>query len=204
MLNKDISNNETPELCRECGGRCCRNYGCGWSVDDFVREFGDVTVENVIKGLKTGLIAIDWWEGDYRDQYDIDYPYQDERERCFFIRSRHVNENDCSWDGSWGGICISLTEHGCRFDWDHRPLGGKGLIPQKNKEDPHLTDCIEINRKIEFVNDWFPYSEILEDAKETIIACEREIKRMEYGQCHKRSMNSNPVGVVDLLPRKRL
>lgn len=162
MLKYDIRNNETPEACAACGGRCCKRMGCPWSVKDFEREYGEITYENVEKALKAGLIAIDWWEGDYRDDYEGDQEDTEERDwvdRCYYIRMRHVGEPEVC--GSWGGRCVALTDRGCKFDWDHRPLGGKSLVGSMRGWQTK-NGCKGINPKIEFVADWFRYNEVLE------------------------------------------
>lgn len=208
MLVKDIERNETPDLCRECGGKCCKRYGCEWSIDDFRREFGEVTKENLISAIKTGIVTIDWWEGDYRRDYGIEYSEDDERDECHFIRSRHTNEPIGTFPTSWGGTCVSLTENGCKFDWEHRPLGGKSLAAQRRKVEgtiryiePTIIDCDGLNHKIDFVNEWFPYNDLLEQVKLAFIMEKTELEDLS---CQRRNTFSSLADSAETLLRRRL
>lgn len=142
------------QLCASCGGNCCKSMGCMWSVEDFVREYGEVTEENVRAALAAGMIAIDWIDGTpdyYRDEYGnmVDCGEPDQH----YIRMRHVGEPEVC--GSWGGQCVALTPTGCKFSWEHRPLGGRALFPCTEHACHPLVD------KREFVNDWSEYNDML-------------------------------------------
>lgn len=51
---------EDLELCKKCGGGCCKRMGCHFSPDDFA----EITYESLKSKIDEGNISIDWWEGD--------------------------------------------------------------------------------------------------------------------------------------------
>ena len=165
-LKKDIENNEDTTLCTICRGFCCRHAGCPLSVDDFMRWYGDVTEENIKKALLSdGKIALDWYDGDYRDSLldeNGDYYDYDEKDRagqCYYFRMRHVGEPPIC--PSFGGKCVALTPLGCALSWEERPLGGKMLTPNRDPETGEFK-CTSYNSKLDFIHDWFPYNDLLE------------------------------------------
>ena len=46
---------ENKQLCKECGGRCCKIMGCHYSPDDFE----EITYESLKKEIEKGFISID-------------------------------------------------------------------------------------------------------------------------------------------------
>ena len=123
-------------ICTECKGKCCRFYGCHYSPDDFE----DISFESLKAEIEKGKISIDWWEAEPRE---------------YFLRSRHVGEPVVC--GSWGGVCVSLTDTGCSLPWDKRPLGGKALKPRATPND----DCVTSYGKEDCKNDWKKYDAVL-------------------------------------------
>ena len=122
------------EKCGSCGGNCCRNMGCHISPTDIN---GDITVETISKLLDTGLVMLDWWEGDVKDH--------NEYHRVYYLHMRNIKTDpfklllgisDFDEDElqdivypSFGGKCILLTDKGCPLEYKHRPKGARLLIP---------------------------------------------------------------------------
>ena len=127
---------QASEVCARCKGMCCKKYSGCYSPEDF----GEVTYEKLRTDMKKGLLAIDWWEADPPE---------------YFVRPRHVNEPVVC--GSWGGVCVNLTEEGCRLSWNDRPLGCKALKPMENAQDYCRSDYLKEDSK----NDWKQYDGIL-------------------------------------------
>lgn len=140
MKGCDLMKDKTCEVylpepwCKECGGRCCKNMGCHYSPDDFK----DKSFEALKSEIEKGKISIDWWAAD---------------EPEYYLRARHVDAPIV--DGSWGGICINLTENGCSLSFEDRPLGGKALKPVRS------FGCPNFYTKEMCKNDWKPYAETL-------------------------------------------
>lgn len=45
---------ENKEICKKCGGFCCKKSGC----DYFVSDFGFITKGKIIEALETGNVSI--------------------------------------------------------------------------------------------------------------------------------------------------
>ena len=134
---------EDLEICKECGGICCKRMGCHYSPKDFK----DLSFDGLKKEIEKGNISIDWWEGN---------PFNNDREinRAMFLRIRNVNSPVL--DPSWGGECSLLTETGCSLPYDERPYGGRSLIPVKGSK------CTLVYSKLDCVKEWFEHDETLE------------------------------------------
>lgn len=129
----DVPVYKPAEYCAICRGKCCRFYGCHYSPSDFA----DLTFDGLKKELEKGRISIDWWEADTPE---------------YFLRARHVGEPIVC--GSWGGVCVNLTDSGCSLSWEERPLGGKALKPDR-------TFCTSSYTKEECKEEWKSYADVL-------------------------------------------
>lgn len=127
---------EPEEICAVCKGECCRFYACHYSPEDFP----EISFEALKKQIDKGRISIDWWEADSPE---------------YFLRARHVGEPVVC--GSWGGVCVNLTDTGCSLSWDERPLGGKALRPKDSKNG----SCKTSYNKEACKNDWKKYADVL-------------------------------------------
>lgn len=132
---------ENKELCKQCGGRCCKTCGCHYSPEDFK----DLTFEGLKREIDKGFISIDWWEGN---------PFEDDRNifRGLFLRIRNINSPIV--DASWGGRCILLTDTGCPVSYEERPKGARLLIPSEE-------GCRLEYDKRDCAKDWYKYRDIL-------------------------------------------
>jgi Fe-S-cluster containining protein len=136
-----VKNNENGDICRTCGGKCCKQCGGHYSPDDF----DEITVEALKERIDRGNISIDWWEGDVvaGDLY-----------RTLYLRARHVGADEI--DPSWGGTCIHLKNNGCELTFEDRPLACRDLIPSREK-------CIGSYSKEDCCRDWYKYQYILNE-----------------------------------------
>ncbi len=157
MTNNHKVNNENIEICKLCGGKCCKGMGCHYSP----RDFNEVTIDILRRELNKGYVSIDWWEGDV---YNNDNGY----ERVYYLRMR--NKNAPIVDPSWGGECMLLTERGCSLPFDERPMGGRALIPK------HNDGCIQPYSKEDCCKEWYWYQDVLqklcENAREEANSCQ--------------------------------
>ena len=159
MVTKEVTNNES-SICAKCG-QCCKKMPCHIAPIDV---FGDdePTIEKFVEFVANPKIAIDWWEGDPRyDLYGYDYKNPIEYEpfitRGYYLRPA-VAGIERKFDASWGGACCFLTETGCALDWEHRPLGGKTLVPPKTLDEK----CVPMYTKCQCAVDWTKYHEWFE------------------------------------------
>lgn len=150
MKNKNYLN---AELCRECGGACCKFLPGECSPEDF----GNPLLENLIKAFESGKWAIDWWEGDPRNN-------KDKLDRAYYIRPRIKGVNKL-FDPSWGGECMFLGEKECRLKPEKRPISCRLLEPQ-----PKGISCIHHNGtgKRGAAIAWLPFTDIILEAAEAI------------------------------------
>ncbi len=143
---------DKPEVCSQCGGKCCKRFPGAYYPQDFTLPLGD-SLEAAFKGK---LVAIDWWEGDPRDVVK-----GKRLDRAYFIRPR-VKKSAKLFDASWGGECIHLTDTGCSLPTDSRPTGCKMLEPAAGG-----VGCIRHhtqgnhNDKQEACLKWLPHTDII-------------------------------------------
>lgn len=134
---------ENKQLCKECGGRCCKRMGCHYSPEDFK----EITYESLKKEIEKGFISIDWWEGNpFENEID------DDIDRAYYLRIR--NKDGKIVDPSWGGECILLTDDGCPLSYEERPKGARMLEPDEY-------GCISYYNKQQAARDWYKYNDIL-------------------------------------------
>ena len=133
-----IINNENIEVCKKCGGRCCKSYAGAYHPNDF----GDnITYELLESAMETNNIAIDWYE-------------LDDGGMGLYLRPRHVDGGKI--DPSWEGQCVNLTDNGCKLSFDERPYGCKSLVPNISNA------CVEGTvSKLNAYEIWKPYQDIL-------------------------------------------
>ncbi|NMA66249.1 MAG: hypothetical protein GX957_08430 [Clostridiaceae bacterium] len=138
-MNKQVLTcNENTELCKACGGKCCKTMGGHYSPDDFV----DLSLSSLIYEIEKGYISIDWWVGDVMG---------DDRENTYYLRTRNLGAGVI--DPSWGGVCCLLTENGCSLSWEERPYGCRALVPLPNNE------CRTDYTKEDSCKEWYPYQD---------------------------------------------
>lgn len=154
---KDVNH----ELCSKCGGKCCKSCGCHFSPDDFK----EISFEYLKKEMEKGYISIDYVDG------EIIY----ESVGIYILRVRNQDAQivDTGWKRSQ---CILLTEKGCKLDYEHRPTGGKLLIPSEefNRRCDEITCRSKYSIK-DCCYEWKPHQRILADLieyfKEKEIPC---------------------------------
>uniref|UniRef100_A0A6M3LEY7 Putative zinc-or iron-chelating protein n=1 Tax=viral metagenome TaxID=1070528 RepID=A0A6M3LEY7_9ZZZZ len=96
------------EICKKCGGECCKKMPGAYTPKDIENIFG--SVENAVK---SGKVAIDWWEG---------------KTPKYFMRPKTIKSNEL-YDPSWGGECTHLKENGCELTEEKRPSMCKIMKP---------------------------------------------------------------------------
>lgn len=116
---KEKKNYLNIEICKRCGGKCCKAMPGGCLPEDF----GESLLENLTKAFKTGNYAVDWWEGDPTGNDEIECGY--------YVRPK-VKGVDRIYDPSWGGECIFFTNgKGCELSPSERPANCRLLEPKE-------------------------------------------------------------------------
>ncbi len=145
---KDTINDE---LCKKCGGKCCKYCGCHYSPSDFT----EITYENLKKEIKKGHISIEWINLD---------SWNREKGGVYILRIRNKGKAIVDTDFERNS-CVLLTEHGCKLDYASRPLGGKLLIPYLRKDAYSSKETLLCYFEYDIdacINEWKEYQNILE------------------------------------------
>lgn len=138
-----IEKSENLEVCKKCGGQCCKNYGGAFHPSDLDEE---VTEEVIRKYIDRGDVSIDWYEH-YGENKDIN---------GYFLRMKHKDGGII--DPSYGGECVHLTSSGCELKFEERACGCRRLTPSPDAKG----GCSNSYDKLEAANDWNPYHDIFE------------------------------------------
>lgn len=101
------------ELCSQCGGKCCKDESCLYAPEDFE----EITFETMLKAYKEGRVMFTCIHNEEGKVTSI--LVRPPMEGCSQI-DLYANEQ---------GRCKFLTSDGCKYDYYHRPRGGKLTIP---------------------------------------------------------------------------
>ena len=142
-----MEKNENLDICRECGGKCCIKCGCDYSAMDFLDHSYKALLRELSKGDKSIVAVIDF-ENLPNGKF-IAIPF-------LYIRTRNINRDIVDLI-SMKTVCSQLGENGCNYDYEHRPYGGRNLIPSWPKDGP----CKPKESPIDIVKSWAPYQKQL-------------------------------------------
>lgn len=152
------------EICRTCGGVCCKAKGCSLSPEDMLRELARRAGEE--RELRNGA---EQDSGDGRDrlpdiseleswlqesQCAIDH-FSGQTGPYYYIRMGHKCFTFIGVDAM--GECIALTEKGCGLPYERRPKGGRYL---EGRQDRH---CQQHYTREQMEEDWKPYQALLKE-----------------------------------------
>ena len=125
-------------LCSRCGGQCCKAMpGSAWPVDFGLRGRGRKDTSRLVAALKSGRWAIDWYEGDPRqERLAANLQAIARMEKAYFVRPATKGKEGWLsgrlYDPSWGGECTFLTGTGCSLRPGKRPRECRMLVPSAN------------------------------------------------------------------------
>lgn len=143
----DTVKNENLDICQKCGGKCCIKCGCDYSAMDFDDHSYKALLKVLSKGDKS-IVAVMDFETLPNGKF-IAIPF-------LYIRARNVNRDIIDLI-SMKTVCSQLVENGCNYDYEHRPFGGKNLIPSRHEDGP----CRPKESPISIVSSWAPYQKQL-------------------------------------------
>lgn len=136
---------ENKDICKSCGGRCCKKCGCDYFVSDF-ENMSTNYLENFLKQGYASIVAL-------LDVKELNGKYI--VEPILILRARNKNRDIIDLV-SMKTECMSLTETGCIFDISKRPSGGATLMPKENGL------CEETVSKLNEVKKFLPYQKTLQ------------------------------------------
>lgn len=149
-----VLNNENPAICAPCGGQCCKHMPGAASPEDFGAPDREAMRDRLRTAFDSGLWAIDWWEGDPRD--DRTREVLDKTVESYYPRPRVVGV-DHVYDPSYGGQCVLLVNDRCSLVFDQRPVICRELVPKRGR----CTAEIEDKQRIAVA--WIPYHDLLSE-----------------------------------------
>lgn len=137
--------NENTEVCKNCGGRCCKKSGC----DYWPSDLPDKTYKGILKFLENGKVSIVAMMNFKRINGKLcNFPF-------LYLRERNTGRDVVDLL-SMKTPCSNLTEHGCSYTYEERPSGGKNLTPSKEGL------CYPKEDNLQKVLEWSPYQKQLE------------------------------------------
>lgn len=129
------------EICKECGGKCCKNCGCSYSTDDFE----NMSFSSLKQELEKGHISIT----------SLFIATKTNASYILTLRARNINRDIVDLF-SPKTTCASLTEKGCKLEDSKRPQAGILYIPNKNGE------CKGFYTEETAFKEWSQYQKVLE------------------------------------------
>lgn len=137
--------NENKEVCKNCGGRCCKKSGC----DYWPSDLPDKTYKGILKFLENDKVSIVAMMNFKRINGKLcNFPF-------LYLRERNTGRDVVDLL-SMKTPCSNLTEHGCSYTYEERPSGGKNLTPSKDGL------CYPKEDNLQKVLEWSPYQKQLE------------------------------------------
>lgn len=152
MMKLDVLQSfEDPDTCSSCGGKCCQTMPGSYLPEDFGNNPRTV-ISRLGDAIKTGRVAIDWWEG---DPLGSDAPGS-----ALYARPATKGMEGEVKDGSFGGVCTHFQPTGCEI-FDRRPTGCRGLKPNPKRGQPGERCVYEHSDKQDAAIAWLPYQAAL-------------------------------------------
>lgn len=130
------------EMCKKCGGACCKQNGCIYAPKDF----NSVDFSYLKNELEKGKISISGQPTPIQGNLWTYIPY---------LRARNKNADIVDLITN-GGPCINLNENGCTLPEEKRPTFGLLVKPTKIGG-----PCEKVNS--DSAINWLDYSELLEE-----------------------------------------
>lgn len=114
---------ENKDICKKCGGKCCKKCGCDYSTDNF-QDLSMKALEEILSEGKISIVAaLNIKRSKNGNKFIIPFLY---------LRARNKNRNVVDLL-SLKSECSMLTKDGCSYSVEERPKGGVNLIPYESK-----------------------------------------------------------------------
>lgn len=143
---------EKPEVCKECGGSCCKRAPCHWSPDDIE----DLSYEGLKKLLKEKqYISVLRFPGCVCESCLRTINHSGAYFYILRTRTRGTGIAAVATRMKKDDQCMLLNPDGCKISFKERPMGARLLIPEKDKRCRHLYDLDDC------MFDWKDHQEVL-------------------------------------------
>ena len=141
----EIKKIEDINVCKQCGGRCCKKCGCDYSALDFEDLSYNAICELLSKG-KVSIVSMVSFNKLSNGKTLANL--------FLYLRARNVDRDVIDLI-SVKTRCSQLTDSGCSYTYDDRPSGGKNLVPVPNGK------CYPADDQFKLVETWAPYQNVL-------------------------------------------
>jgi hypothetical protein len=141
MLKLNVLNNERPDVCTPCGGRCCIS-GPGIAAAADFGSTPQAVGREVRKRLRAGTWKVDKFAG------------------RLWLRPAHIDDKRGAWavDPPNGTApCVFLSSSGCRLTFADRPQQCRDTIPKG----PGNGCAISHKAFLALIRSWVPFRHIL-------------------------------------------
>ncbi len=132
------------DICKMCGGKCCKANGCSFAPGDFKEISFEYLKKIISKGFISIIIIPDVQTG--------------LEEETLVLKVRNKGSKVCDLEVNIPRQCILLEETGCFFEDSDRPYGGRALVPRI----PGI-GCKKGYSYRQCAIDWKPYQAVLKE-----------------------------------------
>ena len=136
---------ENLEICKKCGGACCKKSGCDYLPKNFV----DLSFNGLLKKLEEGNISV--VATIIFKKLPNGKMYANP---ILYLRARNNNREIIDLI-SMKTTCSMLTDTGCKYSYDERPSMGKNLMPVPDKK------CYPLENPNIIIKEWDSYQRVL-------------------------------------------
>ena len=150
------------EICKKCGGICCKKSGCDYLPSDFE----DLSLKGLLKILESGNISI--VSAIMFEKLPNGTMYANP---FLYLRARNINREIVDLL-SMKTTCSMLTDTGCYYSYKERPSMGRNLVPVENNK------CYPLKNPNIVIKEWDRYQKVLSKAvkKLTGLSVEEKMK----------------------------
>ena len=154
LVEVDLSGVTVDErACSTCKGQCCKACGCYFSPRDFEKISYSYLKEELLKGR----ISIAY-VGKYVHRVNA------YGTGVFYLRMRNKDAPIVDIENVSRKGCMLLTDKGCSFSYEERPLGAKALKPKMHIEpdgEGVMFLCRQEYSMFAVCFEWLPYKRLL-------------------------------------------
>lgn len=138
-------NLENYEICKNCGGMCCKKSGCDYWISDFEDKSYQYLYEKLMEGNISIVSTISFEKLPNGNLFANPFLY---------LRARNQNRPIIDLL-SMKTTCSMLGEFGCKYETDKRPSGGLHLVPRENH------NCSPLQNPLVEMGKWESYQKVL-------------------------------------------
>ena len=150
-----VLNNERPEVCTTCGGKCCQNAPGGY----FPSDFGDTEAE-IRAGVQAALLGGTAALSGYDEEPFVHPPIQGYEG---IVQEVAVVSPFARLTGVYPkSPCANLTPAGCSLEFDRRPTQCRVLVPDPEGKVCRLPSSVSDEACREA---WAPFLDLFNDLR---------------------------------------